>query len=534
MLIDMPLTIAVLLNLYSGLKSLKNPKWLIPFSFFALTSLTLKIGGLLFIFANTCAILHLKSSKKFDKKALATTSLTVFIIIALVIFALPSLQKRISEQINIFSITDNLLRFIQIGNNNPTIGLPNQIGYPQTLLLLGFIYITVRKPDTKRIFLGLLILIPFIIAHDTKSRYLMPMMPAISLASAVYLSRITESAGKKILIFSFLTMTIITSSTVIPFTQDYTINNVIKTCDTINQADVNTVGVYGYILPVKFNPHYLAAISDLYCNKQIIFLGFNYQHGYEYSKESWSLERRMLTTVYPSLSTTPEDMQELLFQNYTNVKSLRDGKHSFYDTSHVNLYIKQKNKSGPTDAILYISSFNIHEFEISNWSKTSFCYDCINYFGRGQGEGHDWFTQTQAYGPLNIGSTYGMGRDSWLGELILTMKPPSTGQVNATYNFSVSPPSVFDFSISLRPDTWHHLKGDGVEFIVLINGENVFNKYIDPKNNIKDRRLHHQQINLIKYSGQTVNITLMTKSGPNNSSIYDTAGWGNPRIINKN
>ena len=33
--------------------------------------------------------------------------------------------------------------------------------------------------------------------------------------------------------------------------------------------------------------------------------------------------------------------------------------------------------------------------------------------------------------------------------------------------------------------------------------------------------------------GRSSNVTvvLQTMSGPNNSSMYDTAGWGNPRLV---
>ena len=59
----------------------------------------------------------------------------------------------------------------------------------------------------------------------------------------------------------------------------------------------------------------------------------------------------------------------------------------------------------------------------------------------------------------------------------------------------------------------------------------VFDKYIDPKSNPLDRKLHPEEISLTPYAGKKIKLILMTKSGPNNSSMYDTAGWGEPRIV---
>lgn len=111
------------------------------------------------------------------------------------------------------------------------------------------------------------------------------------------------------------------------------------------------------------------------------------------------------------------------------------------------------------------------------------------------------------------------------------MKPPSVGQVNASYNLIVPVNTSMKFSVSLRPDTWHPLKGDGVEFRVLVDDYVLYDRYIDPKNRPEDRRLFEENLDVSRWWGRNVTVVLQTMSGPINNSMYDTAGWGNPRLV---
>jgi len=124
-----------------------------------------------------------------------------------------------------------------------------------------------------------------------------------------------------------------------------------------------------------------------------------------------------------------------------------------------------------------------------------------------------------------------------LGENMLMMKPPDVGQANATYRLRVPEGTRLRFSASLRPDTWHPLKGDGVEFRVLAREQGsldyviLFDKYIDPKNNQDDRGLFEEDVDVSRFWGKDCEMVFQTMSGPNDSSMYDTAGWGNPRLV---
>jgi tetratricopeptide (TPR) repeat protein len=90
------------------------------------------------------------------------------------------------------------------------------------------------------------------------------------------------------------------------------------------------------------------------------------------------------------------------------------------------------------------------------------------------------------------------------------------------------------FGLGIAPEAWDQA-GDGVTFLIHIQSESddhtIFSKYIDPKNNIQDRRWYFETINLSKYQGQTVKITLETQAGPDGDPRYDWAGWAAPKLI---
>jgi hypothetical protein len=96
-------------------------------------------------------------------------------------------------------------------------------------------------------------------------------------------------------------------------------------------------------------------------------------------------------------------------------------------------------------------------------------------------------------------------------------------------NLQIKPGSHLDFGITLSPDVWLPDHGDGVEFAIdlVVNGEriNLFNQYIDPKNNPNDRHWKDYKIPLEANGAKNVDLILITKPGPANNANYDHAGW---------
>lgn len=123
-------------------------------------------------------------------------------------------------------------------------------------------------------------------------------------------------------------------------------------------------------------------------------------------------------------------------------------------------------------------------------------------------------------------------------KIVFYAHPISSGFVNLDFdNVVVKNNSVLTFSIALSPKVWSDTKGDGVLFEIYLNNmsknEKLFSKYIDPKNNISDRKWHDFELPLDKYAGNNVTISFVTSSGPKNDNSYDWAYWGEPKIIVK-
>lgn len=93
------------------------------------------------------------------------------------------------------------------------------------------------------------------------------------------------------------------------------------------------------------------------------------------------------------------------------------------------------------------------------------------------------------------------------------------------------------FGIGINERAWDKA-GDGVLFeISIIDGNSqsilLFSKYIDPKNNVKDRKWFDEQINLNPFAGQKVSFIFKTTGGPKGDRAADWAGWSRPQVVSK-
>jgi len=541
---DVPLTVFALASLYLGLKCLDDSRWLVLALPVFLFTASIKVAGLFYLFSvlTPVLILHLlEKRKKVNLSRLSVFLAIILLALAAASYSIPSLWERALTKLIFLSPVDNLMRFVTIADREPSTTLLFQVGFPQCMLVALFSYLSLkRRFDRRNIILYFWILVPFLVLHDIKTRYLMPVFPAFSLAAALALQKLADKRGRKLIAyFACAVMAAVTVYSVPQVVSGYAVKNLQNMALETNSLDAKTVGVYDYQeppYPTYHLPAEASAIADYYSGKDIIFLGFNSQ----YVMQSWpTKETQLLEAVYPSRNITPDGMDELLTENYTLQDSSSGGRLSSYDTYYARLYLRKPGKGGPTDAILYVSNMDVWSDEIVN--KTFFCgnyaysFYCKDYVYRGSIWFFNVLPQTYRFGPLELSGSYGTGVESWLGENMFLMKPPNVGQVNETYNVIVPEDTVLRFSVSLRPDTWHPLKGDGVEFTVLGEADGVshvlYDRYIDPKNDPGDRRLFEAEVDVSEYWGHNATFVFQTRSGPRNSSIYDTAGWGNPRLI---
>ncbi len=105
---------------------------------------------------------------------------------------------------------------------------------------------------------------------------------------------------------------------------------------------------------------------------------------------------------------------------------------------------------------------------------------------------------------------------------------------SATYKVKlVVPPEAtwLNFSIGLRPDTFHSDRGDGVDFKICLSDYDkttvVFSRYVDPKNNPCDRQWIDEFVDLEYWAGKQVVLSFATDPGPAGNSDWDLSYWGN-------
>jgi len=105
---------------------------------------------------------------------------------------------------------------------------------------------------------------------------------------------------------------------------------------------------------------------------------------------------------------------------------------------------------------------------------------------------------------------------------------------NITFpNVKIQQHSILEFSIAIDPRVWLQ-GGDGVLFEIIIQfnekTQKIFSKYIDPKNNVEDRKWFDYKISLKEYEDKVITISFITNPGPLNDSNWDWAYWGDPLI----
>lgn len=100
----------------------------------------------------------------------------------------------------------------------------------------------------------------------------------------------------------------------------------------------------------------------------------------------------------------------------------------------------------------------------------------------------------------------------------------------------IGPNATLEFSIGIREGAWGG-QGDGVRYLISIEGDNgletVFDRYIDPKNVIEDRRWIPCEVNLSDFANQTVALTFETRPGASDddADFYsDWSVWASPML----
>jgi hypothetical protein len=414
-------------------------------------------------------------------------------------------------------IGDNLGRFFSIADRSSSLGLPFQLGIPQAILIFFSLISLVKGDMRNKLFLLSWIAIPFIVIHDTKLRYLLPMFPALSIlaSNGVFLIK-NEIERRRIIYFSCLAMAAISMFSFPQIADSYAVNNLKKQAFSIDGFGSESVGVYIHQTYPYFMPHHLVAFTDYYSHAEVVFLGYDV----EQSKVWWPRKEVIWNLTYHQRGYSMDDVASLISNNYSMVDKVSGGIFTLRNPYYVAHYRLRDSKSGPTESILYISNL-----EYTDGNTAFRLFDIIKKRFR---------QQIHCFGPICFSSRYHLSRDNWLGEDIYASKPHDTEGIGVRYMLDIPKDTILKYSISLHPETWHPLKGDGVRFRLTIaegkENTTLYERYIDPKSRPSDRRLIQEEVDVSRWWGKRVNLTFQTLSGPLNNSFYDRAGWGDPRF----
>jgi len=122
--------------------------------------------------------------------------------------------------------------------------------------------------------------------------------------------------------------------------------------------------------------------------------------------------------------------------------------------------------------------------------------------------------------------------------LVLCEHPPEGGRTEIIYSVEVPQNGALRFAVGLSPEVWSPQYGDGVTFEVLVAEQGgmhpqkaVFARYINPKENISDRRWRNYLVDLSPWAGKEVYLSLVTRPGPADDWAYDWGGWADLQMV---
>lgn len=121
---------------------------------------------------------------------------------------------------------------------------------------------------------------------------------------------------------------------------------------------------------------------------------------------------------------------------------------------------------------------------------------------------------------------------------VLYAHPPESAKEEIIYKIDIPESGALRFAIAMSPEVWTPEMGDGVSFQIFISeaqspqdGQFVLVRYINPKLNPSDRRWRNYLVDLSQWAGKSVEIRLITESGPDGDWAYDWAGWADLQIV---
>jgi len=291
MLIDIPLMFLTILSAFLILKIFDNKYYSIPASVVVFLTVYAKITSV-FIIIPTISILiiNYKLVIKNRNRWIFTFILTVVSIILFFYY------KR-----------DLFIDQIQsIQNYSGPLFYESELNYlfelgPITIFLALFSIIgAYLKKDKNYIIIFAWVFIPFLMLHDARIRYMIPLFPFIAIMSSIAIVAIFKTNVKKFLVYSLvLTSIVFTVYVFIPYEENLTDKNIKNAAEFTNAINISEIQlILDFSDKHPNDPEPFVPLFDLYSHKKIIYSHENKYYPAKDFSNSWTAFFRVPPSYY--------------------------------------------------------------------------------------------------------------------------------------------------------------------------------------------------------------------------------------------
>jgi hypothetical protein len=121
--------------------------------------------------------------------------------------------------------------------------------------------------------------------------------------------------------------------------------------------------------------------------------------------------------------------------------------------------------------------------------------------------------------------------ESWPFERPVVSFPatPSPGRSRLSYALRDVGPVRLRFGVAMNPDEWRHFFPTNLRFVVRLDEETLFDRTLDPRQDLDDRRWIWADLPLEDYSGRTLHFEISTSNGY--GAGLHLGGFARPRLV---
>lgn len=351
-LVDIPLMFLTILSAFLVLKIFDNKYYSIPASLAIFLTVYVKMTSFLMIIpAISILIINYRSIINNRNRWIFTLIFSIFSIILFFYWK----RDVLIEQIQIIQSYSGPLFY------ESELNYLFQLGPITIFLALLSIMVAYLKKDKNYIILIVWIFIPFIMLHDSRIRYMIPVFPFIAIMSSISLSFISNKNIKKFLILSLtLTSIVFTIYAYIPFEENFTdknIKNAAEFTNTLNNSEIQLILDFSDKHP--YDPKPFVPLFDLYSNKRIVYSDdYKFYPIKDYSY-SWTAFFRIPYSFYEDKSPNSsnndriiiiisdkeqsDSVPERYLEHHILIKKFESNKFSILTPSSVKVYLPQNS-----------------------------------------------------------------------------------------------------------------------------------------------------------------------------------------------